>query len=72
MTFFSAQEMRRLREAFDELNNRVFHPVGLNLLWPRNVAFLFVRLLRAHPSLFLLCVDRSHFLSLLLLSNSSK
>jgi hypothetical protein len=34
--------MGRLREKIGELNETVFNPVGLNVLWPRNVAFLFV------------------------------
>jgi hypothetical protein len=36
------QEMRRLEELFRYLNAELFNPVGLNLLWPRKVAFLFV------------------------------
>ena len=36
------QEMRRLREDIDQLNSVVYNPAGLNILWPRNVAFMFV------------------------------
>lgn len=36
------QEMRRLHEMIDNLNKQVYNPAGLNILWPRNVAFLFV------------------------------
>lgn len=28
----------------DELNAQVFNPAGLNLLWPRKVAFLFLEI----------------------------
>lgn len=38
-----SQEMARLRYLFDDLNAGLYNPVGLNLLWPRDVAFLFVR-----------------------------
>ena len=34
--------MMRLERLIDELNIRTFNPVGLNILWPRNVAFLYV------------------------------
>jgi hypothetical protein len=37
------QEMERLRYLFDDLNAGLYNPVGLNMLWPRDVAFLFVR-----------------------------
>jgi hypothetical protein len=37
--------MMRLQHLIDELNIRTFNPVGLNILWPRNVAFLYVNLL---------------------------
>ena len=37
------QEMERLRYLFDDLNAGLYNPVGLNVLWPRDVAFLFVR-----------------------------
>ena len=35
--------MMRLRHLIDDLNIGTFNPVGLNILWPRNVAFLYVR-----------------------------
>jgi hypothetical protein len=38
------QEMLRLQELFEELNAGMYNPVGLNLLWPRDVAFLYVRI----------------------------
>ncbi|PFH50726.1 hypothetical protein AMATHDRAFT_144367 [Amanita thiersii Skay4041] len=38
------KEMRRLREVISELNEGLYNPVGLNILWPRNVAFLYVSL----------------------------
>jgi hypothetical protein len=34
--------MRQLQLLIQELNERVYNPVGLNILWPRKVAFLFV------------------------------
>lgn len=36
------REMNRLRRHMDDLNHQFFNPVGLNLLWPRKVGFLFV------------------------------
>jgi len=36
--------MIRLRHLIDDLNTSLFNPVGLNILWPRNVAFLYVNL----------------------------
>lgn len=44
------QEMERLEEKIGELNETLFNPVGLNILWPRNVAFLFVRTISLFPS----------------------
>jgi hypothetical protein len=38
------KEMRRLQLVFDELNARVYNPVGLNIIWPRKVAFLFLEI----------------------------
>jgi hypothetical protein len=35
--------MQRLRYLFDDLNAGLYNPNGLNVLWPRDVAFLFVR-----------------------------
>lgn len=34
--------MERLHEKIKDLNKVLFNPVGLNILWPRKVAFLFV------------------------------
>jgi len=39
---FLVQEMLRLRDLIDDLNAGIYNPVGLNILWPRNVAFLYV------------------------------
>ncbi|KIM48461.1 hypothetical protein M413DRAFT_37010, partial [Hebeloma cylindrosporum] len=36
------KEMLRLRDLIDDLNAGLYNPVGLNILWPRNVAFLYV------------------------------
>ncbi|KAF8665163.1 hypothetical protein AX16_000628 [Volvariella volvacea WC 439] len=36
------RELERLRGLIDELNAQTFNPNGLNILWPGNVAFLFV------------------------------
>jgi len=35
--------MKRLQELITQLNSELYNPVGLNILWPSNVAFLFVR-----------------------------
>jgi len=45
--FFSThyeREMNRLHRHMDDLNHRLFNPVGLNILWPRNVGFLFLEI----------------------------
>lgn len=34
--------MERLQQVIGELNRRLYNPVGLNILWPRRVAFMFV------------------------------
>jgi len=38
------KEMRQLQLLIQELNERVYNPVGLNILWPRKVAFLFMEI----------------------------
>ncbi|KAI0809089.1 Golgin subfamily A member 7/ERF4 family-domain-containing protein [Irpex lacteus] len=38
------REMRRLRKTIDEINTSLYNPVGLNILWPRNVAFMFLEI----------------------------
>ncbi|OAX42555.1 hypothetical protein K503DRAFT_862940 [Rhizopogon vinicolor AM-OR11-026] len=38
------KEMRRLKCRIDEMNTQIYNPVGLNILWPRNVAFLFLEI----------------------------
>lgn len=35
------KEMSRLRQLIDDINKELYNPVGLNILWPRQVAFLF-------------------------------
>jgi hypothetical protein len=35
--------MQRLERLIDALNAELYNPVGLNILLPRKVAFLFVR-----------------------------
>ncbi|KAF5361680.1 hypothetical protein D9758_007382 [Tetrapyrgos nigripes] len=44
LTSHYEKEMTRLQRLFEELNEEVFNPVGLNLLWPRRVAFLFLEI----------------------------
>jgi hypothetical protein len=34
--------MRRLRRTIETVNAELFNPAGLNILWPRDSAFLFV------------------------------
>ncbi|KAJ3563471.1 hypothetical protein NP233_g8922 [Leucocoprinus birnbaumii] len=43
-------EMERLHEKIIELNETLFNPVGLNILWPRKVAFLFVGIISPFSS----------------------
>lgn len=43
--------MRRLERLIGDLNAELYNPVGLNILWPRKVAFLFVSIfskIKAH------------------------
>ncbi|KAF5377263.1 hypothetical protein D9615_006428 [Tricholomella constricta] len=37
-------EMQRLQHLIDGLNVELYNPVGLNILWPRNVAFLYLEI----------------------------
>ncbi|KAF7310437.1 Erf4 domain-containing protein [Mycena chlorophos] len=46
------KEMRRLEALIRDLNVEVYNPAGLNILWPRRVAFLFVRFLPISSSAF--------------------
>ena len=41
------QEIRRLRQIITDLNTGLYNPVGLNILWPHDVAFLYVGLVHA-------------------------
>jgi len=36
------KELKRLRAVIDDLNVMLYNPVGLNILWPGDVAFLFL------------------------------
>lgn len=36
------QEMNRLHHLIDLMNSTTFNPVGLNIVWPKNVGFIFV------------------------------
>ncbi|KAI0089867.1 Golgin subfamily A member 7/ERF4 family-domain-containing protein [Irpex rosettiformis] len=38
------RQMRLLRKTIDEINTTLYNPVGLNILWPRNVAFMFLEI----------------------------
>jgi len=38
------REMIRLGHLIDDLNMRTFNPVGLNIIWPRNVGFLYLEI----------------------------
>lgn len=38
------KEMARLRYLFEDLNAGLYNPVGLNIIWPRDVAFLFLEI----------------------------
>ncbi|KAJ7480060.1 Golgin subfamily A member 7/ERF4 family-domain-containing protein [Mycena galericulata] len=44
LTSHYEKEMRRLQQLISELNAEVYNPVGLNILWPRRVAFLFMEI----------------------------
>jgi len=44
LTTHFEKEMKRLQHLIDELNVGTFNPVGLNILWPRNVAFLYLEI----------------------------
>jgi hypothetical protein len=56
------QEMNRLEELFKELNETLYHPAGLSLVWPKKTAFLFVsvilNLLPDFPDLYPTARDR--------------
>ncbi|KAF8895031.1 Golgin subfamily A member 7/ERF4 family-domain-containing protein [Gymnopilus junonius] len=38
------KEMMRLRKLIDKLNAELYNPVGLNMLWPGSVAFLYLEI----------------------------
>ncbi|KAI0035274.1 Golgin subfamily A member 7/ERF4 family-domain-containing protein [Vararia minispora EC-137] len=38
------REMKRLKRTMDQLNTELYNPVGLNILWPRRVGFLFLEI----------------------------
>ncbi|KAL5534715.1 hypothetical protein ACEPAG_1179 [Sanghuangporus baumii] len=38
------RKMRRLRELIEKLNKEMYNPVGLNILWPKHVAFMFLEI----------------------------
>jgi len=38
------KEMKRLKDLIAQLNSELYNPVGLKILWPRNVAFLFLEI----------------------------
>ncbi|TDL15849.1 hypothetical protein BD410DRAFT_822977 [Rickenella mellea] len=38
------KEMLKLKQLLDRLNTELYHPRGLHILWPRNVAFLFLEI----------------------------
>jgi len=40
--FNVTQEMGRLHQLIDEINKTTFNPAGLNIVWPKDVAFIFV------------------------------
>ncbi|KAJ7171762.1 Golgin subfamily A member 7/ERF4 family-domain-containing protein [Mycena crocata] len=42
LTSHYEKEMLRLQHLIQELNAQIYNPVGLNIMWPRPVAFLFV------------------------------
>jgi len=38
------KEMSRLHQLIDEMNKITFNPVGLNIVWPKDVAFIFLEI----------------------------
>ncbi|KAG8220220.1 Golgin subfamily A member 7/ERF4 family-domain-containing protein [Butyriboletus roseoflavus] len=38
------KEMRRLKRKIEEMNTGLYNPVGLHILWPQRVAFLFLEI----------------------------
>ncbi|KAF9785885.1 Golgin subfamily A member 7/ERF4 family-domain-containing protein [Thelephora terrestris] len=38
------KEMSRLHRLIDDMNKNTFNPVGLNVVWPKDVAFLFLEI----------------------------
>ncbi|KAF7367427.1 Golgin a7 [Mycena sanguinolenta] len=44
LTSHYEKEMQQLQLLIQGLNERVYNPVGLNILWPRKVAFLFMEI----------------------------
>jgi len=44
LTSHYEKEMERLRRIIDDLNTGLYNQVGLNILWPESVAFLFLEI----------------------------
>lgn len=44
LTSHYTKEMQRLARRIEELNGELYNPVGLNIVWPRRVAFLFLEI----------------------------
>ncbi|KAG6891007.1 hypothetical protein C0992_011284 [Termitomyces sp. T32_za158] len=40
----AVQEMQKLQQLVDTLNVELYNPAGLNILWPQNVAFLYLEI----------------------------
>jgi len=38
------REMNRLQRLMDKLNQELYNPAGLNMLWPRKVGFIFLEI----------------------------
>ncbi|KAG6371510.1 Golgin subfamily A member 7/ERF4 family-domain-containing protein [Boletus reticuloceps] len=44
VTSHYTKQLRRLKKKIEELNTQLYNPVGLNILWPQKVAFLFLEI----------------------------
>ncbi|PPQ90449.1 hypothetical protein CVT25_014967 [Psilocybe cyanescens] len=59
----ASAEMIRLRALIDDLNTELYNPVGLNILWPQNVAFLYLEIEYYVSVSFILLVTLSSLIS---------
>ncbi|EMD41391.1 hypothetical protein CERSUDRAFT_42545 [Gelatoporia subvermispora B] len=52
------KEMERLKQVIDDFNVKLYNPRGMNILWPRKVAFMFLEI-EYYVSIMTICHKRA-------------